>query len=93
MRARKSVSTAGTAVVAPGTADLLPQAQPGCKHRVSKSYPSCSAWPWLACPGEDYLLQSLSLLSLWGWDLLCPPDDSGEPAAQGQSLLEEGQGC
>lgn len=30
MGARKSVSTAGMAVVPSGTGDLLPEAQPGC---------------------------------------------------------------
>lgn len=37
----------------------------------------------MASPGEDCLFQSLFPLSLWDWDLLCPPDHSGEPATQG----------
>lgn len=46
MGARKSVSTAGTAVLASGAGDLLPQAQPG-SSTVSSSYPLYSARLWL----------------------------------------------
>lgn len=35
---------------------------------------------------------SVPFSTVWSWDLICPPHRSGEPAAQGPSLLEEEQG-
>ncbi|KAI1233365.1 hypothetical protein IHE44_0004537 [Lamprotornis superbus] len=65
---------------------------PEGKEKVSLQTPLHSSGPLPSKQGEDFLFQSLSPLSLWDWDLLCPLDHSGEPAMQGYSLLKEGQG-